>query len=161
MIICIWIMDAWWCMYGTTYFLLFSRTLKAHLRTPITQKGKALSADQPIHTARAEMWKGFICLSYQLTSTPDIFSRTIKDIVSRNSIVIKRSTFGWNTTQLWASTLHYFSVLLIFEGMHIKYWNQLWYGLINVLLFLNVLSLSLSFFIFLQNIDRPKCVTMR
>ena len=40
---------------GTTYFLLFSRTLKAHLRTPITQKGKALSADQHIHTARVEM----------------------------------------------------------------------------------------------------------
>ena len=109
---------AWWCMWNNL-FSTFSRTLKAHLRTPITPKGKALSADQHIHTARAEMWKGFICLRYQLTSTPDIFSRTIKDIVSRNSIVIKQSTFGWNTTQLWASTLHYFSVLLSFKGMHI------------------------------------------
>lgn len=40
---------------GTTYFLSFSRKLKANLRTPITQKGKALSADQHVHTARAEM----------------------------------------------------------------------------------------------------------
>ena len=121
-IIWVWIMNAWWRIWNNL-FSTFSRTLKAHLRTPITPKGKALSADQHIHTARAEMWKGFICLRYQLTSTPDIFSRTIKDIVSRNSIVIKRSTFGWNTTQHWASTLHYFSVLLIFKGMHIEYCN--------------------------------------